>query len=191
MPGFTYSPKTGRYRDTSSGRFLSRETMTTIRDTFAERVRGEMAKVSDAYNRGELSTAEFKDAMRVQIKQSTIAAYEFGKGGKEQMTSRDYGKIGHALRDQYKYLDKFVADVPNLTPEGIANRAELYAETAIGGYEEGRAEGLRVAGVTEAIWHTVDDPCPECSPLDGTTVDLEKDDLPPLHPRCRCWLETQ
>lgn len=187
--GYTYSPKSGRYRDTKSGRFVSRETLTTIRDTFAERVRGEMAKVADAFNAGHMSAADFKAAMRVTIKQSTVAAYEFGKGGKEQMTSRDYGKIGHSLREQYKYLDRFIADTPNLTPEGIAHRAQLYAETAIGGYEEGRAEGLRVAGITTAVWHTVDNPCDVCGPLDGTTVDLEKDDLPPIHPACRCFLE--
>jgi hypothetical protein len=172
-----------------SGRFVAKATIIGIRDTFSERVKGEMTKATEAYTSGKLSATEWQAAMRANIKSSTVASYELGKGGKEQMTPRDYGKLGRDLRDQYKYLDKFAADVPLMTPEGIANRASLYAEVAIGAFEEGRAEGLRVAGVTTGTWRTVDDPCPECSPLDGTTVNLTTDDLPPLHPRCRCFVD--
>lgn len=190
MP-WSYDPRTARYRDSRTGRFLAHETIVQIRDTFAERVRVEMGKVTDAYQSGRLSAGEWKTAMRGQLKNSTIASYELGKGGGEQMTAADYGRVGRALRDQYAYLEKFAAQVPQMTPEGVSVRAQLYAETAIGAYETGRAQALIQAGVKEATWHTAADEavCPICEPLDGVTIDLKTDELPPLHPRCRCWTE--
>lgn len=55
------------------------------------------------------------------------------------------------------------------------------------------AEGNRTAWqasdvVTGRTWQTANDElvCDICGPLDGTEHEID-DDMPPAHPRCRCW----
>lgn len=74
-------------------------------------------------------------------------------------------------------------------------RAEMIAATevtraAVEG-ELSVVAGIRAQGIDMvAVWATSNDEyvCPICGPLDGTKQGEDWDDPPPVHPRCRCWV---
>lgn len=86
-------------------------------------------------------------------------------------------------------------------------RAELIASTEVTqAFAQGQREGFRESGVVQVMeFRTAVDErvCPQCGPLHGTQQPLRGNfsrllpdeliprstpDIPPIHPRCRCWL---
>ena len=80
--------------------------------------------------------------MRLAIKNEHLAQYMVGRGGKAQMTPRDYGIIGAILKEQYRYLDGFAADLAagKLTPAQAIARARLYILNAQQSFWRGRSQ---------------------------------------------------
>lgn len=94
-----------------------------------------------------------------------------------------------------------LGDVMNALPFDPV-RAEMIAVTEV---TRAYAQGQKMAGETlkekypdvEVVktWFTNNDDlvCPICAPLDGMTVPMDDDfpdiDMPPAHPRCRCWID--
>lgn len=80
-----------------------------------------------------------------------------------------------------------------LEPSFGARRAEMIASTEVtrafaAGNQAAWQESGAVAGM---VWQTAADErvCPICGPLQGTDLALDSDDIPPAHPRCRCWVQ--
>jgi HK97 family phage portal protein len=74
-------------------------------------------------------------------------------------------------------------------------RAEMIATTEITrAYAEGNRAAWRNSRIIKKMrWQAVGDErtCPQCGPLNQTTADVQAGwagAMPPLHPRCRCWL---
>jgi SPP1 gp7 family putative phage head morphogenesis protein len=76
-------------------------------------------------------------------------------------------------------------------------RARMIAVTEVTrAFAAGNMEAWRASGVIERReWRTNTDElvCPVCGPLAGRVVGLDESfdegiDLPPAHPRCRCWV---
>lgn len=105
-------------------------------------------------------------------------------------------------------LDRLIED---LTPVFGGQRAELIASTEVTrAYAEANRQAYRQAGMRYIRWNTAADEkvCPVCSSLDGQVVGIDarfddalpddvreqfrnlRFEVPPAHPRCRCWLTT-
>jgi len=83
--------------------------------------------------------------MRQQIKDEYIRQYVIARGGVENMAQADWGSIGGMLADQYRYLDRFAADIAsgNLSAAQIEKRAAMYIRSAREAFWRGtaRAQG--------------------------------------------------
>lgn len=102
-----------------------------LRDLFTDRLKERAA--------GLAGTGDFFPAMQELIKSVHIDMAMLGKGGRSQMTPRDWGHVGQELRRQYQYLTKFALEVPDLSPAQVAARAGLYMEAAKSSYERANA----------------------------------------------------
>lgn len=76
-------------------------------------------------------------------------------------------------------------------------RAETIANTEFSrAFAEGQLDAMENLGVdevgVEVEWSTADDPCPQCSDMEGATFTVEEArGLLPRHPNCRCaWTPT-
>lgn len=75
-------------------------------------------------------------------------------------------------------------------------RAELIASTEVTrSFAEANNQAYKDSGVVKKIeWRTAKDElvCPICGPLSGKKADINKGfdkyNIPPAHPRCRCWI---
>jgi SPP1 gp7 family putative phage head morphogenesis protein len=71
-------------------------------------------------------------------------------------------------------------------------RADVAAITEVTRlYAEGNRAAWAASGVVKALqWKTSQDErvCPVCGPLADTELAMDAEDVPPAHPRCRCWI---
>lgn len=187
---FTFDPSSARYRNATTGRFVSNAQITGLRDAFADRVMGRTDGIVGRLVKGDSTISDFEFAMRQHIRDVHLAEYALGRGGRAAMTQADYGRTGYYLREQYGYLRAFRDQIAagTLTDEQIAARARLYTESAIGAFERGRTAAFEGAGVERVKYLAQGDSrtCPTCRPDHGKVFAIRDMPAIPRHSRCRC-----
>ena len=138
--------------------------------------------------------------MRAQIKGEYTRQYLLGRGGRDQMTQADWGSIGGMLASQYRFLDKFAADIATgeLSEAQIAARSELYLYSAKQAFEKAneraRTSDTQVKWTMSAAEHCGD--CESFASLDWQP--MAEDPFGGAHPgdgsticktNCKCHLE--
>jgi hypothetical protein len=167
MP-WTYDPNVKRYRR-PNGRFVDQETVIDWAYAYADASRDVVQTLTGYAFQGTLRVPDWQTAMRRAVKNQYINQYLAGRGGMEQMTQRDWGIIGRALRDQYQFLDGFAQDLADgvITEAQAKARARMYIEAGHAAFERGRAEAFGM-------------PLLPAYPSDGQTICLTN---------CRCnWI---
>ena len=88
-----------------------------------------------------ISAPSWRDGMRTAIKDAYISHYLAGRGGRNNMRSSDWGRIGGLLSSQYRYLNNFVNDIlaGDMSEAAIVARARLYIESATQAAERAKA----------------------------------------------------
>lgn len=152
MP-ITWNPTQARYRDSHTGRFISRETVLgyvresivasgNVTQTLAQQVAG-----------GQLSSREFLTVFKTEVKDEYIRQYIAGRGGLGSMTQSDWGTVGQMLKTQYAYASGFAGEIGNLSEAQIVNRANMYIESANQAFEAGYRKAIVTSGnFTEERW---------------------------------------
>lgn len=153
-----------RYLDRDGG-VVARSTTNDWVDGFLDgqsRTAGDLARMLDG---GQLTLPQWEREMRALVKRTHVASYVVGRGGKAQMTQRDYGSTGWHIRQQYGHLRDMARQVQegDVSAAQLAARSEQYAQSARAGFFRGYGRRW----VIELPYH----------PADGGT---------PCHGNCRC-----
>lgn len=153
MP-WTWDPRTLRYRDTDTGRFVRRADALAWSWRSIQASSNVTATLAGYAAEGSLSAADWMTMMRDEIKLEHIRQYTLGIGGREQMTFSDWGKVGSQIKEQYTYLRGFADEVAagTLTEAEIANRISMYVNSAREAYETANGKAQVKAGMTEVLW---------------------------------------
>lgn len=106
-----------------------------------------------------LSPEEWQTKMRKELKEEYIRQQMFGRGGKDQMASEDWGSVGGQLSNQYKLLRETMALLPDATEDQIRAWSEQYIDASRQAYER---------GITRA--HEIPYGSLPAMPGDGTTI---------------------
>ena len=79
--------------------------------------------------------------MRNTIRNSMIAQYLLGRGGKNTITAGDLTNINSLIKNQFSFFQKFAEEIRNgeLTGAKILQRVRMYGEAATNGYEQAKA----------------------------------------------------
>ena len=121
--------------------------LVNLRDEFTDQVMGESDLLMNRLlSSGDINIQDWVTEMRGLIKNTYRAMYELAIGGRENMTQADYGRLGGMLQEQYRYLDRFAAELAEgkLTLPQALNRARMYIESATQAFERARAAGLGI-----------------------------------------------
>lgn len=167
MANWAFSVSTGRYIDRDTGRFLTTSRARSFldddisvadnrSDTLAEMVAGDPPLIS---------VADWRAAMRQEIKQQYIKSYLNGRGGVEQMEPPDWGSVGGMLREQYRWLDKFTLEIEagDLSEAQIRARSSMYMESSREAYERAYGRVQIGLGNDEVRWNLREAAhCPDC-----------------------------
>lgn len=136
--GWTYDPVTGRYRG-ASGRFLSKKAMDALVDGKINQLSKQLRDYTKRLANGSITIDQWQGSVREAIKMSHIQAAIIGGGGKDRLTSSDWGRIGQRLRAEYNYLQNFASEIlaERISVPMALARIGLYAESVRGSYWEG------------------------------------------------------
>lgn len=173
------------YTNSSSGETLGQHRLRELRDEFSaavkadnQRTRVAFLSTSRAHIPGmvddllsnDITLSEWVLEMREAIKSAYIAQYVAARGGRFNMTSADWGRIGRMMapNGQYHYLNLFAQDIAagGLSRAQIIARANMYLSSATQAAERGKAAAYGVSLPTY--------------PGDGTQACLSN---------CQCWWE--
>lgn len=129
---FTYSPATGRYRYTASGRFVTRS---QVEEAIAGVVRGtaeEARRLAIALQEDRISLDLWRASMRDLVKDAHLYQAALAKGGWAQLTPADLGRLGPELRFHYARLERFVNQLADGLPTNgsFFQRVEMYMNMA-------------------------------------------------------------
>jgi hypothetical protein len=102
-----------------------------------------MDTIADQLYRGRITLGMWEEDMRTRLRMYMVGAASIGKGGRDHMTSSDWGKVGAELKKQYRWLHGFAEDIyarrKDVTLDAIRARSHLYAKA-----------GAKIANVMEA-----------------------------------------
>lgn len=128
--GFTWDRRSQRYRG-PDGRFVSSSQIRSVLDRTLANTRDRIEDLAYQLQRGDVSIDQWLVEMRSAVKDVQLYSTALAKGGWAQMTQADFGRVGRIVRDQYVYLDRFVADIMAGYPlDGrFIRRASMYVES--------------------------------------------------------------
>jgi hypothetical protein len=135
---WSYDRKVGRYRN-EKGQFLSKKAVGAIVDGRISKLEQQLKSFTDKLISGSITLDQWQGSVREAIKIAHIQVATIGYGGKAEMGSSEYGRIGQRLRSEYTYLQGFVRDLIDgriSAPMAIA-RIGLYAQSVRGSYWQG------------------------------------------------------
>jgi hypothetical protein len=135
---WSYDRNVGRYRN-EKGKFLSKAAVEKLVDARIDKLGTSLQRFTRMLVNGDITLDQWQASFREAIKAAHIQAAIIGYGGREQMGSAEYGRIGQRLREEYSYLQGFARDLLDQrisAPMAVA-RAVLYAESVRGSYWEG------------------------------------------------------
>lgn len=132
---FKWDPSTGQYRR-PNGRFVPRTEIRAVLDKAIDSGSSRIRDLGIALRDGRITQRAWAVEMKTTMKSMHLYSGAAAKGGWAQLTNAELGKIGAQLKDQYKYLDKFSAQLRTGLPlDGrFLSRVELYAEASRGTY---------------------------------------------------------
>lgn len=126
-------------------------------------------KLAGQLSNGKITVLEWRTAMRQEVKDLHVTALVISRGGEwNTITQAEWGRVGHYLRDQYGYLNKFgdhiqqsadaaALGVGNFASERyIAARSHMYGGAAKASFWRGVTYGLlsQVPGDGKTICRT-------------------------------------
>ena len=144
-PLFIWDNAVKRFRKRGSQRFISFDDVETLRDEYIEQERAINDDLARRLFNKEITIRQWVDEMQGNIRRVSSIMYMIGRGGRFQMTQRDWGILGQYLRGQYGFINRFAQDIINgrYTTEQeavVAGRMFLYDLKAKEMYERGNLE---------------------------------------------------
>ena len=111
--------------------------------------RATIADLAGRMSRGELTVSAWQRGMADSMRDAHLQARALAVGGREFMTSKDFGSVGGFMRYDTQRLARFAAQVESgaISAAQAEARAQLYGQANIRrSYERGRLEAAKGAG---------------------------------------------
>jgi hypothetical protein len=165
--GLTWNPRRQAYL--SKGKVVSTR---KIIDELVKTSQARMRQWTERMTAGKLSVPKWQILMAREVKNVHLTSAVIAEGGREQMTSAAWGRLGNTLKFQYRHLRDFAGEIPRTISDraNVAARAEMYATSSIGTYENEVLKRNQEFGLQIARRETAggSDSCDDC---------LEQEDL--------------
>lgn len=131
-----------RYRDRDTGRWVGEPQMQAASRASIRYSQDKAYDAGLALGEGDVTLGAWQRGMRNQIKDEYVRQYLLGRGGRDQMTPRDWGLIGAMVKEQYHYLDRMTLEAMDgmVSARQLAARSQMYVNSAREALERAKAE---------------------------------------------------
>jgi len=121
-----------RYRDPTTGRFVGVSQMQDLREVYMDQQKAQMSSFTRAYAAKEITLTKYYDQVVNTLKNTYIDMYAMGAGGRNNLSQRDWGRIGAMLKEQYKYLRTMFEQIASgqISPAQASARLAMYINSA-------------------------------------------------------------
>ena len=186
----------GRYRDTSTGRYVQGATVRRELDRYLDTADPAKA-LAEALRGRQVSLADAEIAFRRMIKNVHLNAVALERGGWSNLTPRDFGLAGQRIRYNYgKARDMFkqIAEGKQRLDGTLAQRMGLYNEAARNTFYRSKQANLKSEATHVRSIRSARDSCRQCLDLDRKIFRIDDASFPLpgqriCLTRCRCHLE--
>ncbi len=103
-PKYLWNEKALQYTNRSTGRFIPRAEITDQLSKVTKQSSDIMRAFSQQLRDGAISLADWQLEMMQQIKTTHLAGAAMQRGGWQQMTQADFGRVGQIVRREYGFL---------------------------------------------------------------------------------------
>lgn len=146
-PEFLWNSRAAQYVNRKTGRFVSRQVIRDQLDKVIDASSQAMRALSQQLRDGDISLADWQTQMMQQVKTSHLAGATMQRGGWQQMTQADFGRVGRKIRAEYRLLAQFADQVASGRQKldgTLLRRAAQYGQAGrITYYDFWDAEGER------------------------------------------------
>jgi len=127
-----------------SSQTLSQTEMIDIRNEYGNKKADFAASMAVDLFDGNINIQQWTLQFRDELKRTYINQYMSGRGGVNNMTQADWGSIGGQLRNQYRYMNDFAAQIArgDLSAAQIEARMKLYFNSSTQAYERGQSASV-------------------------------------------------
>jgi hypothetical protein len=163
---YAWNDAAGRYIDTKTGRFVSRQAVRGDLDAVLDGLTAKMDLISQSLVQGSIDLDDWQLQMMDLTKRTHLVAAAAQKGGWAQMTQADFGRVGQIVRREYEYLRRFANQIESGEQPldgNVGRRARMYGQQGRNTYYAMQRAEMRLRGFDEerSILHEADH-CQEC-----------------------------
>lgn len=146
MAEWQYDARVHRFRDATTGRFLSAEKAIDLRDGFQDRRRSDVDALTRRLANQEITVQQWERETTQALRDLFHAQYAYGRGGLNAMTDADYTESHRLVEEQRVFLRAFAEDIAagRLSEAQIGARAKLYYSSSVAAYEHGKSSSWGV-----------------------------------------------
>ena len=138
---YTWDPRSRRYRDVDSGRFISVDVATTIRDRVLDAQAVRAGYLVDSLVDGTMTVQAFDRELRARVKRVYVTEYLLGRGGRYAMTADDRQVLGDLVHESSVFVRSFVERVAagDFTEAEVRSRTRGHVSAAVKAHERAKA----------------------------------------------------
>lgn len=150
---YVYNRANMRYRDTITGRFVSRNDIFSAlerrMDVGFNQLDGLL--VSALAPNVDFTFEQFQRAFLLEIRNQHVQAFVVGAGGRGNITPAMWGRLGDRIKREYRHARGFIQEIANgsLTENQIRARIGMYANSVWRDFNAGMQEQAEAQGFTE------------------------------------------
>lgn len=149
---YQYDPRSRRYRDTTTGQYLSAKTVRSAIDQIIDAQTVDMRDLAQNLVDGSLSLADWQMKSAALLKNLHVAMGLAATGGLEATSASDLGYIASQIKKQYSYLNKMALEIrkgEQALDGTLVARAALYTQAGREIYEAVVARAAKDGGATQ------------------------------------------
>lgn len=189
MATYKWESSVRRYRDRTTGRFLSRKAVSDLTTLRISQVTQDLHKLGDSLLSNEITLKQWQEQFANQLKILHTQQFLLGVGGDSQIVDDDFKTISDKLINQYEYLQNFATDLTlgKVSPAQFKNRTRMYATASKISFFAGEIAAARNSGFNAASRVLADsEHCQDCINYAALgAVKLEDVILPKTFCKCR------
>lgn len=108
LPEYFWNQAAGRYASRTSGRFVGQQTIRTELDKAIDNVTDRLVSLSRDFRNGVIDGRTWQIQSMSLIKETHLLGAALEKGGWNQLTQSDFGRVGQIIRGEYAYFNNLV-----------------------------------------------------------------------------------
>lgn len=151
LPEYRWNQAAGRYIG-PDGRFVGQQTIRQELDRVLDSITDQMVSLSQQFRSGAIDGRQFQVSSMDLIKRTHLAAAALEKGGWNQLTQSDFGRVGQIVRQEYGYFNNLIRQIESGEQRldgTLDSRMRLYGQAGRGTYHKFERESRAVQGYDE------------------------------------------